>query len=301
MAVFVSASDEGSGANHLCPFEVTGWIAPEEDWSRFFAPAWQSRVLDGPPSIPYLHVTGIRSKAWRAKHGLTQLQADDRLDEASAVIGTLGSLYPIRIVLDGGLFRRTFATHTLLATSGGVKRYEPDYYAFMTYAYAVLCRVKITHPEADKVDFVVEYKAGITEHLRGFYESLPGALRHIGREELIPLLGEFIPGSKEHVPLQAADFLCWHTQRADAEKLTDEDWRRWQPMAQKKGFSFTVTEDLLTGLADAFDKHGVKNETVHGVRQLRQNNAQSDESSTRRHKKGTRRRKVRKDAKKAEG
>lgn len=301
MAVFVSASDEGSGANHLCPFEVTGWIAPEEDWSRFFAPAWQSRVLDGPPKIPYLHVTEIRSKSWRAQYGLTQSQADDRLDEAANVIGTMGSLYPVRIVLDGGLFRRTFATHKLLATTGGVKRYEPDYYAFMTYAYAVLCRVKIKHPEAEKVDFVVEYKAGITEHLRGFYESLPNALRHIKRPDLIPLLGEFIPGSKERVPLQAADFLCWHTQRADADRLTFEDWRRWQPMAHKKGFSFSVTEDLLTGLAEAFEKHGADSERTIGVRQLRQNNARPDEGLARRNKKGTGRRKGSKDTEKAEG
>jgi hypothetical protein len=301
MAVFVSASDEGSGANHLCPFEVTGWIAPEEDWSRFFAPAWQSRVLDGPPVIPYLHVTEIRSKAWRLKYGLTKLQADYRLDEAASVIGALGSLYPVRIVLDGSLFRRAFATHKLLAMSGGVKRYEPDYYAFMTYAYAVLCRVKINHPEAEKVDFVVEYKAGITEHLRGFHESLPNALKHIEREDLIPLVGEFIPGSKERVPLQAADFLCWHSQRADADKLTLEDWRRWQPMAQKKGFSFTVTEDLLIGLAEAFEKHGAQNERTIGVRQLRQNNARSDEGPPRGNKERVGRRKSSKDRKKAEG
>ncbi len=292
MAVFVSASDEGSGANHLCQFEVTGWLAPEEDWYHFFAPAWQFRVLDGPPRIPYLHVTEIRSKKFRAKYGLTELQADDRLDAAASVIGALGSLYPVRIALDGGLFRQVFASHKLLAVSGGVKRYEPDYYAFnayaYAYAYAVLARVKINHPEAEKVDFIVENKAGITKHLSDFYDSMPNALRHIGREDLIPLVGEFIPGSKDRVPLQAADFLCWHTQRADAHNLTLQDWRRWVPMANKKGFSFTVTKDLLTGLADAFENHGekqrVENERNIGVRQLRQDNARSDEGSTRRDK-----------------
>ncbi|HEY1679394.1 MAG TPA: DUF3800 domain-containing protein [Candidatus Sulfotelmatobacter sp.] len=305
MAVFVSASDEGSGANHLCQFEVTGWLAPEDDWSRFFAPAWQSRVLDGPPRIPYLHVTEIRSKKFREKYGLTQLAADNRLDEAASVIGAMGSLYPVRIALDGGLFRQVFASHKLLAVTGGIKRYEPDYYAFMTYAYAVLCRVQIRHPEAEKVDFIVENKAGITKHLSGFYDSLPNALRHIGREDLIHLVGEFIPGSKERVPLQAADFLCWHTQRADAQTLTLQDWRRWVPMANKKGFSFAVTRDLLTGLADAFKEHGEKqgaaNERTIRVRQLRQNNARSDESSTRRDKGRTRRGKGRNNKKKAKG
>jgi hypothetical protein len=305
MAVFLSASDEGGGANHLCQFEVTGWLAPEEDWSRFFSPAWQSRVLDGPPCIPYLHVTEIRSKKFRAKYGLTQLAADDRLNEAASVIGAMGSLYPVRIALDGGLFRQVFSSHKLLAVSGGVKRYEPDYYAFTTYVYAVLCRVKTRHPEAEKVDFIVENKAGITKHLSDFYDSMPNALRHIGRQDLIPLVGEFIPGSKERVPLQAADFLCWHTQRADAQNLTLHDWRRWIPMAQKKGFSFTVTKDLLTGLADAFENHGKKqgarNERAIGVRQLGQNNPRFDESSTRRDKGRTRRGKGRRNKKKAAG
>jgi hypothetical protein len=129
--------------------------------------------------------------------------------------------------------------------------------------YAVLCRVKIKHPEAGQVDFIVENKAEITKHLSGFYDSMPNALRHVGREDLIPLLGKFIPGSKERVPLQAADFLCWHAQRADADTLTLEDRRRWHPMAQKKGFSFTVAKDLLTGLADAFEKHEEKQGVEH--------------------------------------
>src|SRR5579862_4656280 len=61
MAVFVSASDETAGRGQADLFFFGGWLGPEEDWSRFFVPAWQERVLDGPPKIPYLHMTDIRS------------------------------------------------------------------------------------------------------------------------------------------------------------------------------------------------------------------------------------------------
>ena len=86
MAVFVSGLDETAGKTHRDTFLLAGFVAPEHDWSRFFAPAWQERVLDGPPAIPYLHMTEIRSPKWREKYGLSKLEADDRIDTAIALI-----------------------------------------------------------------------------------------------------------------------------------------------------------------------------------------------------------------------
>ena len=142
--------------------------------------------------------------------------------------------------------------HQLLAGSGGRKRYEPDYYAFVIYAFVVLNRVKIRFPNAEKVDFIVERKSSLTTHIQEFYESLPTALKHVNREDLLPLMGDFIPAAKERVPLQAADFLCWHSRRADARMLDETDMRRWNPMAKKKGFNFTAPERLMASLAEAF-------------------------------------------------
>jgi hypothetical protein len=186
MAVFVSASDESSGANHLSDFQCSGFFAPETDWSRFFVPAWQERVLDGPPKIVYLHVTEMRSRSWREKNRLTERDAENRLDEASSVIATMGSLYPVKINIAGALFRKLYAPHDFLAASGGRKRFEPDYLAFVAYAYAVLKRISIKHPDAKKVDFIVEVKSLVTKHIGELYESLPDALQHIGHPELIP-------------------------------------------------------------------------------------------------------------------
>lgn len=261
MAVFVSVSDESSGANHLSDFQCTGWLAPEHDWSQFFAPAWQERVLDGPPKIQYLHVTEMRSRAWREKNGITRLDAENRLDQAAHIIATMGSLYPVKIKVAGPLFRKLFEPHQLKAASGGRKRYEPDYYAFVTYVYAVLCRVKIKFPEAEKVDFIVERKSTITRHIQEFYDSLPEALKRLGREDLVPLFGNFISATKEHISLQAADFLCWHSQRGDAGKLESCDIRRWNPMANKTGFNFSVPDELMTALAEAFQAKGADEPT----------------------------------------
>lgn len=104
MAVFVSASDETSGKNQRDTFFFGGWIAPQEDWSRFFELAWQERVLDGPPSIPHLHMTDMRSRRWREKHGLTRLVADDRIDEAIQLLDTMATLFPICVSVDAGHF-----------------------------------------------------------------------------------------------------------------------------------------------------------------------------------------------------
>jgi hypothetical protein len=71
MAVFTAASDETSGGNPLSVYHYSGWVMPEPDWSHFFTPAWQERVLDGPPNIPYLHMTEICSKAWREQNGIS--------------------------------------------------------------------------------------------------------------------------------------------------------------------------------------------------------------------------------------
>lgn len=250
--VFLAASDESNGANSLGDFQTTGWLAPESDWYQFFNPAWRERVLDKPPRIPYLHVTEMRSRTWREEHGITRLDADDRLDEAVDIIKTLGSLRPVQIKVMGGDFRKLFHQTEFKTEKGARKKYEPDYYAYLPYAYAVLCRVKITFPDAERIDFMVEQKSGITPQMQGFHESLPASLRHIGRSDLVPLVGKFIPGSKQDIPLQAADFLCWHSQRAEAGTLDENDIRRWNPMARMKGFSFDMTKELMMPLAEAF-------------------------------------------------
>jgi hypothetical protein len=54
VAVYVAFSDEASVRNTEGEFFVAGYVASELEWP-WVARAWQERVLDGPPRIPYLH------------------------------------------------------------------------------------------------------------------------------------------------------------------------------------------------------------------------------------------------------
>jgi hypothetical protein len=257
MAVFLAASDETSGANAFGLYHYAGWIAPEPDWSRFFNPAWQQRVLDGPPTIPYLHMTEMRSRAWREKWRITETDMDERLDEAARVIDTMGSLYPLKLTIDASIFRPLYKPHKMVVASGAQKDFVPDFLAFVAYVHAVLVSVQLRNPEAEKVDFLVENNSQITKHIYELYKTLPESLTYIGKPELIPLLGKFLPGEKDRVPLQAADYLCWHSQRAEANTLFDDrDLRRWNTIAARKGFNLSLPTSVLTALAQAFTEHG---------------------------------------------
>jgi hypothetical protein len=295
MAVFLAASDETSGGNIFAPYHYAGWLAPEPDWTRFFTPAWRERVLDGPPKIPYLHMTDIRSRAWREQWHVTQTDADERLDEAARVIDTMGSLYPLKLTIDASISRPLYKPHKMIAASGAKKDYQPDFLAFTSYALAVLIQVKLKHPDVEKVDFLVENNSEITKHIYELYKAMPVGLDHIKRPELIPLLGKFIPGGKDRVPLQAADYLCWHSQRADAGTLSDvRDARRWNTISHRKGFNLPLDASLLTDLAQAFAERGKENEPNKTIRELRPHHARVNKRSARRDKAAL-------DAEKAEG
>jgi hypothetical protein len=233
MAVFVSASDESSGKNQRDNFLLAGWVAPEQDWSQFFAPAWQERVLDGPPAIPYLHMTEIRSPAWRAKYGLSDLQASDRIDEAFKLIDTMQTLFPVGVPVDAGHMRDTFAETKVVASTGGNRPFEPDYICFLAYAWVSLNYLKLFHPGADKLDFIVERNGPITRYIHEFHSHLAEALTALGSPELADLVGELIPGDKTRAPLQAADVLCWYSARSRAGTLDDTDKCRYAKIAHR--------------------------------------------------------------------
>lgn len=297
MAVFVAASDETNSANGL--YHYAGWLAPEPDWSLYFTPAWQERVLDGPPKIPYVHMTDVRSRAWREQWHVTQTDVDERLDEAARVIDQMGSLYPFKITIDTKIFKPLYKPHKMLVASGAATDYKPDFLGFVSYAFGVLAQVHFKYPEAEKVDFLVENNSEVTKHIHQLYRTLPESLKQIGRPELVPLVGDFVAAGKERVPLQAADYLCWHSQRADAQTLSDiRDLRRWNTIAQRKGFNMLLPTSVLTDLAAAFAKRERENDKTNGSGSFRQNHARSDKRIARRNKKGTRRRKSNKDAKK---
>ena len=257
MAVFISASDEHSGREGRGLFLFVGYIGAEPDWSQFFVPAWQERVLDGPPKIPYLHMTEIRSDEFRGKHGISRLAADDRVDEAVSVIDTMGSFYPIAIEVDGGYIKDAFAESKVRRSKAKqfeAKPFEPDYFCFLAYAHTVLDYVHEKHPHAERVDFVVEQKGLITRYINEFHSGLSNALIAIGRPELSALVGESSIGGKECIPCQAADVLCWHAARFEnAQEVAPRDIpdaKRYLRLRNRKGLWFNLNNRLVSEMAE---------------------------------------------------
>jgi hypothetical protein len=252
MAAFVSASDENTDGRD---FFFGGLLAPEQDWSRYFVPAWQTRVLDGPPLIPYLHMTEIRSRAFRDQYGLTKLQADDRLDQAVSVISQLESLRAIGIDVNSAHFRKEMKAIKFRAKTGGAKNYHQDYLCFCTYAFAVLRYLDQWNPEVEKVDFIVERNGEITKHIQEFHSNLATNASLLHRSNLARLVGDLIPAGKDRIPLQAADVLCWHLGRArHPETMDDDDIRRHNALASIPGMRVPLDKPLLAKLRKMYEK-----------------------------------------------
>jgi hypothetical protein len=255
MAVFVSFSDESSGKSERDTFMFAGWIGPEEDWARFFTPAWDERVLAGPPRIPYLHMTEIRSPKWRQENGLTETDAERRIDEACVLLDQLANLQPIRMVMNGGDFRDAFdetMVRSIKRKQFAASKFEPDYSCFLGYAWAALKYLAEYHPESEKLDFVVERKNKVTNYIQEFHSQLPQALAALGSPELARLVGELVPAGKDRLPLHAADLLCWHCARREKLKtMSHRDKLRYKTIAYRKGVRIEFSKDLIAQLKTA--------------------------------------------------
>jgi hypothetical protein len=289
MAVFISASDETMGATQDSIFHYCGYVMPEDDWTRYFIPAWSDRVLTGPPDIPYLHMTEIRSPRFREKLGLSRKDADDRVAEACRVIRSMGSIFPVRSTLHAGIFLKTCGKRQWRNNpTQKAKKFEVDYVGFLGYVYLVLLHISEDYPDAEKVDFVIGIKSGISNHIQEFYSGLPQVLRDLGKGHLTPLMGTIIPGDIERIPIQAADVLCWHTQRAQLHTLDRVGMHRISQLVSGGGYAHDWTNKEIHTLDRALARR-IANEAKNGIRELRPDNEAVNEGSPQRHKSGARR------------
>jgi hypothetical protein len=311
MAVFVSASDETDGGHHRSKFWHCGWLMPETDWYTYFSPAWQERVIDAKPKIPYLHMTEIRDSGWCKENGLTWLQAQEKMDTAAMLIHQMGSLCPVTIGANAGTFLDAHGTKKIMENVAGTKgvRFLIDHYCFNAYVWAVLNYVRIKYPEAEKVDFVIEYKKGVSEKIEQFYNTFDKSLAYVGQPELAKYMGELTAVSKQRVPVQAADMLCWHVSRSDLGLLKGRDEERAATIFRgRHGPIIELPDDLHFELARAFAERIKELEKTNDngkksrVRELRPHHARPNERATQRDKSRSRRGESNKTAKeKTEG
>jgi len=251
MAVFVAYSDESGVGNPSGDFIVTGYVANEKEWP-YVAGAWQERVLDGDPRIPYLHVTELRDEKWRATkgNGISYHESECRIDEAVKILSHSGALS----IFTCGI-RRSVLTALIHDRFGGKKNVpeqlrEPDYFCFLVYSMGMLHRAKEKLPDAERIDFVVSRKQKITHHIHEMHENL----RAIMEPDILPLMGDIIPASMvDRLPLQAIDLLCWHQQRMLAKTMNDTDRRRFRSLIKTPdSFGHEWTTKQLEIVADKF-------------------------------------------------
>jgi len=220
VAVFVAAADESDGPKQTGPFVYGGFVGPTRDWIDCFAPAWQERVLNGRPTLPFFH---------------------------------MGSIRLARTSFDGGHFRQTFQSVRVArkgAQAGGYP-FEPDYIGFLGFARGVLEHVKSEYPDAEKVDFLVEKKQTVSHYMPNYLDMLEDWLTDNGRLDLVALIGELNPrGDKTRVPLQAADLAMWHVRRHEAGESEAIDVRRLAQMFDGRTMILTgMTNPEITGVA----------------------------------------------------
>jgi hypothetical protein len=216
VAIFVSFSDESGVADPTGEFLVSGYVADEKNWP-YVAAAWQERVLDGPPKIPYFHMKEIRRPEWRAEHGITYNQAEDRISEAVRVLYSTGSMSAVASVIKRQDIQELFHARYKRKKNVPTGLDEPDYFCFVAYASFMLAEVYRRYPEAERVNFIVSKKHIVTQRLQEFYEVMKKYFQQ-NHPELFPLFGDLLPGDMEiQLPLQAADVLCWHIQKSYAK------------------------------------------------------------------------------------
>jgi hypothetical protein len=261
MAVFLSASDETTGGNI---FHYAGYLAPVTCWVDYLAPVWNKYVLDGPPRISEFHIVDLRSKSWREKHGITETDAIARIDAAVDLISSTPGVFAIRSTIDNGHFEEQASglRFRLNDPRRAPTSYVVDYPAFEGYVHQVLS-VCAAYEKTEKVDFLIEKKREVFPAIKEFFEALKGDYNKSDMPRFAEIMGELIPADKKSIPLQAADLLCWHTQRYAASSVSpsitfsDADHQRLSKLT-RLGSSQTwpreLIEELCGGLKDDWRK-----------------------------------------------
>lgn len=218
VAVYTAFSDESGAGNTKGTYLLGGYVGESIGTWGYFSRAWQERVLNSRPPIPYLHMRQLRNPAWQRDHGLKPWEASARIDTGVDVLFSAGGISAVFSRLIQSEMEESLCARLRSAgikPGSGLK--HPDYICFIGYAYHVLLEVHERYPDADKVDFVVSRNGQITNHIKSFHEELQISLSVLN-PKLERLVGRLIPDDPETSnPLQAADLLSWHILRFEED------------------------------------------------------------------------------------
>lgn len=195
MAVFEAYSDEAGVADPAGEFLISGYVADQNEWP-WVTRAWQDRVLDGTPKLPYLHMTKIRSEQWRQRHGISFNESEERVAEAVRVLRSMGALSALCSVIKRGDLETAIHSKFEQKKQVPIGLDEPDYLCFVAHAAFVLGEVSKKYPDASRVNFVVSRKQKVTHHLNETVKWMKQNFNEV-YPAIAPLFGDLRPGSME--------------------------------------------------------------------------------------------------------
>ena len=271
LMVFLAASDETCGESI---FHHAGYVAPLACWTDVLIPAWQEKVLKGPPQLDEFHMTELRSRLWREKHGITDDDAERRIEAAVEVISQTKGLFAVRSSVDGAHFEKHASGLKFRLNNPRRKPavFVIDYPSFNGYMYLVLTFCA-AYPKTEKVGFVIEKKKEVFPAIYEFYEGLRASFVNIGLPRCAEIMGELLPDDKKRIPLQAADVLCWHTQRQASHirnpliSFSAVDSERFSKLT-RLGSGHTWPRAMMEELCDGLFDDWRKLNEVEGVSEL---------------------------------
>jgi len=214
LSVYVSYTDESQSQDQKGGrFIIAGYVADELKWPDF-SRRWSEEVVTSDPPIPYLHMVEIRSRDWRAKHGINREQAEVKVRKAIEIIAQADFItgYCAHVSEDAylkalGIFR---AEDSKMAAKSKI-----DYICFSAYALFLTKKLAAEFPDLRKVVFNISNKQDVSNALQGILHGVMEEMFEKVHPKIYPLFGDFVPLNMEnHMPLQAADVFCWHLQRA---------------------------------------------------------------------------------------
>jgi hypothetical protein len=251
MAIFVAFSDEsGTQSNHK--FYYSGLVAPESDWNNLLVPDWQKNVLDGPPSIKFLHMSADKPNGEEKE--LCRLDIERRVENAVKIISGINTICPVTIYFDEVKYAEMLPS-TFQAQIGKQQATfdnTPDFLGFILYAYSVLVNIPSMYPNVERIDFVIEKKDGKSKvshkNEKCFFPTIPSYLRETGRPDLADICGKLTVAGKECIPLQAVDVWLWHLQRAKAGYREEADMARFNRMIDRLSIESKPNLEVLGNL-----------------------------------------------------
>jgi hypothetical protein len=193
-------------------------------------------------------MTEIWGEEFQDEHGITGSDAFWCVEEAVTLLMNMGSFLPITSIIRDAEFQ-TLLVEPLKAMGGfGEIVEEPDYLCYLALAAGIVPVVQRTMPHVTKINFLVERHRKTSPIIERFHAHLQDVFEK--RPELLRLLGTFKVRGKRCIPVQAADALCWYSQRRLAGNLNRIQWRQMGMMTSRPGVLHRHKPEALRELAE---------------------------------------------------